>query len=409
MEEGREKNTDLDVIERAWETSKAYQNSTSVQRYDGALDMDRCQTLYNFSHKETEFIFTDMDTKSSDNLRKFIVIPMQVSRRADEVGGNVEVNLILDSKGHDIGIHYIDEDGPHFILSPKLKESNDKILEKFAGRVDERELNEFKPDSLEDIVELAAKGKHIGLANEKEVIDRLEEKKPGTKEKIEDKEDEEQENEKGIEEVPEELRSEIEEICKKSGMKMSDLKQTLTVTHPGTLIDDIDNNKTNVRENGGNVMALRFRNKEAMGGADEIVLVQDGQVLPSDKRNNETIANLMEQNKGNGDTVHDLRDHREDTFKEDVQDILDFAEEKKEILRNGNTPNLEEELQKVDDAALEEIKDLAASMKPQSKEMEEVVKHVEEKKEEEQQQQPSREMPTDDDYFDELGRRKRMR
>ena len=80
---------------------------------------------------------------------------------------------------------------------------------------------------------------------------------------------------------------------------------------------------------------MRFRNKEAAGGADEVVLVQDGQILPEDKRNNATMANLMEQNKGNGTKVHDFRDNREEDFKEDVQDILDFAEEKKEILRNG--------------------------------------------------------------------------
>lgn len=427
MEEGRAI-TDLNVVERAWETSKAYQNSNSVQRYNGALDMDRCETVYNMVQKE----FKNLDTKSSDNLRKYIKIPMQVGRRAEELGGNVEVDLILDSKGHDIGIKYIDENGPHFILSPKIKESNEKILEKFEKVVEEKDLEEFRPNSFEDVVELMAKGKNIGLTNEKEVLERLEERKPGSKNDIKDKQEEldkqdeldeeerdENESEKGMDEIPEEQKSEIAEICKKTGRKMSDLKQSLTITHPGTIIDDIDNDKTNIDEFGGEVLALRFRNKEAAGGADEVVLIQDGQVLPEDKRNNAIMSNLMEQNKGNGIKVHDFRDNREEDFKEDVQDILDFAEEKKQMLRSGNTPNLEEELKKVDEVAMNDIKDLAESMKPQSKEMENVVNYVEDKKEEveEEEEKETKEeektednsKQTDDDFFDELGRRRRLR
>ena len=257
-----------------------------------------------------------------------------------------------------------------FMLSDKIKANNDKILS--TGNLDkvftkEQLEEEFGIKSLEDVVDKVSKGKHIGLLNGKEVVDRMSGKQP------EDKSDQEKDEEKALEEVPEEMRGTIAEICKKTGMNISDLKQTLTIRNPETLIDDIENNKTRVDKNGGEVIALRFRNKEAGTGPDEIILVQGENILPRDEKNNEILTNIMEQNKGNGIKVDNFEDNREEEFKEAVQKILDEAEEKKQMLMSaGETENLEEELQKVDNAANEQIEDLVASMKPQSKEMEKV-------------------------------------
>lgn len=367
----RDINSDLGLLERAMETSKAYQNSNFVRKYDGSLDMNKAETLHHYVNKnDLQFAGISKDAKDSDELRRYIVIPMQISKNKDELGGNVTVLLILDPKGHDVGIQYEDETGKKFMLSDKIKANNDKILS--AGNLDkvftkEQLEEEFGIKSLEDVVDKVSKGKHIGLLNGKEVVDRMSGKQP------EDKSDQEKDEEKALEEVPEEMRGTIAEICKKTGMNISDLKQTLTIRNPETLIDDIENNKTRVDKNGGEVIALRFRNKEAGTGPDEIILVQGENILPRDEKNNEILTNIMEQNKGNGIKVDNFEDNREEEFKEAVQKILDEAEEKKQILMSaGETENLEEELQKVDNAANEQIEDLVASMKPQSKEMEKV-------------------------------------
>jgi hypothetical protein len=367
----RDINSDLGLLERAMETSKAYQNSNFVRKYDGSLDMNKAETLHHYVNKnDLQFAGISKDAKDSDELRRYIVIPMQISKNKDELGGNVTVLLILDPKGHDVGIQYEDETGKKFMLSDKIKANNDKILS--AGNLDkvftkEQLEEEFGIKSLEDVVDKVSKGKHIGLLNGKEVVDRMSGKQP------EDKSDQEKDEEKALEEVPEEMRGTIAEICKKTGMNISDLKQTLTIRNPETLIDDIENNKTRVDKNGGEVIALRFRNKEAGTGPDEIILVQGENILPRDEKNNEILTNIMEQNKGNGIKVDNFEDNREEEFKEAVQKILDEAEEKKQILMSaGETENLEEELQKVDNVANEQIEDLVASMKPQSKEMEKV-------------------------------------
>ncbi len=367
----RDINSDLGLLERAMETSKAYQNSNFVRKYDGSLDMNKAETLHHYVNKnDLQFAGISKDAKDSDELRRYIVIPMQISKNKDELGGNVTVLLILDPKGHDVGIQYEDETGKKFMLSDKIKANNDKILS--TGNLDkvftkEQLEEEFGIKSLEDVVDKVSKGKHIGLLNGKEVVDRMSGKQP------EDKSDQEKDEEKALEEVPEEMRGTIAEICKKTGMNISDLKQTLTIRNPETLIDDIENNKTRVDKNGGEVIALRFRNKEAGTGPDEIILVQGENILPRDEKNNEILTNIMEQNKGNGIKVDNFEDNREEEFKEAVQKILDEAEEKKQILMSaGETENLEEELQKVDNVANEQIEDLVASMKPQSKEMEKV-------------------------------------
>jgi hypothetical protein len=367
----RDINSDLGLLEKAMETSKAYQNSNFVRKYDGSLDMNKAETLHHYVNKnDLQFAGISKDAKDSDELRRYIVIPMQISKNKDELGGNVTVLLILDPKGHDVGIQYEDETGKKFMLSDKIKANNDKILS--TGNLDkvftkEQLEEEFGIKSLEDVVDKVSKGKHIGLLNGKEVVDRMSGKQP------EDKSDQEKDEEKALEEVPEEMRGTIAEICKKTGMNISDLKQTLTIRNPETLIDDIENNKTRVDKNGGEVIALRFRNKEAGTGPDEIILVQGENILPRDEKNNEILTNIMEQNKGNGIKVDNFEDNREEEFKEAVQKILDEAEEKKQMLMSaGETENLEEELQKVDNAANEQIEDLVASMKPQSKEMEKV-------------------------------------
>lgn len=367
----RDINSDLGLLEKAMETSKAYQNSNFVRKYDGSLDMNKAETLHHYVNKnDLQFAGISKDAKDSDELRRYIVIPMQISKNKDELGGNFTVLLILDPKGHDVGIQYEDETGKKFMLSDKIKANNDKILS--TGNLDkvftkEQLEEEFGIKSLEDVVDKVSNGKHIGLLNGKEVVDRMSGKQP------EDKSDQEKDEEKALEEVPEEMRGTIAEICKKTGMNISDLKQTLTIRNPETLIDDIENNKTRVDKNGGEVIALRFRNKEAGTGPDEIILVQGENILPRDEKNNEILTNIMEQNKGNGIKVDNFEDNREEEFKEAVQKILDEAEEKKQMLMSaGETENLEEELQKVDNAANEQIEDLVASMKPQSKEMEKV-------------------------------------
>ena len=329
----RDINSDLGLLERAMETSKAYQNSNFVRKYDGSLDMNKAETLHHYVNKnDLQFAGISKDAKDSDELRRYIVIPMQISKNKDELGGNVTVLLILDPKGHDVGIQYEDETGKKFMLSDKIKANNDKILS--AGNLDkvftkEQLEEEFGIKSLEDVVDKVSKGKHIGLLNGKEVVDRMSGKQP------EDKSDQEKDEEKALEEVPEEMRGTIAEICKKTGMNISDLKQTLTIRNPETLIDDIENNKTRVDKNGGEVIALRFRNKEAGTGPDEIILVQGENILPRDEKNNEILTNIMEQNKGNGIKVDNFEDNREEEFKEAVQKILDEAEEKKQILMSA--------------------------------------------------------------------------
>ena len=131
------------------------------------------------------------------------------------------------------------------------------------------------------------------------------------------------------------MYNDIYKICIENELNPKDLKQSLTIVDPSALISQIDNSITDVRENGGEVTVLRFKNKEAGANTDRIFMVQGGQLLRADEANDQKMSELMEEHKGNGVKVEDFEDTRMEELEAKLAKLQEeYAEKKAQIEKN---------------------------------------------------------------------------
>ena len=339
-------NTILSPMEQAWTFAKVDMNSNYFKEFKGLSNMNRVRTLYDY-YKAQDFRegeIKDGDLKDSDKTKNYFVITMD-----DPTGrsANGTIDLIVDASGHDVAITYVGDDGVKFEISPDIIKNNAEMLKNLDLGINMNPSDVAKmmaPKDMDALVREIEKHDTVAMRSSDDAKVRADEydKERATNATIDAKEKGREEKEAEIDaelkensDIPQEMYSDIHKICMENDLNPKDLKQSLTIVDPGELIGQIDNSITDVRENGGEVTVLRFKNKEAGAGADRIFMVQGGQLLRADEKNDQKMSELMEEHKGNGVKVEDFEDTRIEELEARLQALQEEYQAKKDQIEQN--------------------------------------------------------------------------
>ena len=343
-------NTILSPIEQAWTIAKVDMNSNYFKEFGKNSNMNMVRTLYDYykAHEFTDGKRHDSDLKDSDKTKNYFVITIDDPTGRSENG---TIDLIVDATGHDVAITYLGEDGQKFEISPDIIKNNAEMLGMLDFAVDMNPTDIAKmiaPKDMEELVREIEKNDTVAMRSKDDAKNRADDydKKEGSQIRLEAEKDAEardaeiDEELKENSDIPEEMYGEIYKICIENDLNPSDLKQSLTIVDPKEVMSQIDNTHTQVRENGGEVTVLRFRNKEMGTSADKIFMVQNGEMLKSDEGNDQKMTELMEEHKGNGVKVENFEDTRLVELEARLENLLQEYNEKKEQI-DQNFDNVE--------------------------------------------------------------------
>ena len=370
-------NTILSPMEQAWTFAKVDMNSNYFKEFKGLSNMNRVRTLYDY-YKGKDFReceIKDGDLKDSDKTKNYFVITMD-----DPTGrsANGTIDLIVDSTGHDVAITYVGDDGVKFEISPDIIKNNAEMLKNLELGINMNPSDVAKmmaPKDMDALIKEIEKHDTVAMRSSDDAKVRVDEydREKATNVTIDAKEKGREEKEVEIDtelkensDIPQEMYSDIHKICMENDLNPKDLKQSLTIVDPGELIGQIDNSITDIRENGGEVTVLRFKNKEAGAGADRIFMVQGGQLLRADEKNDQKMSELMEEHKGNGVKVEDFEDTRIEELEVRLKALQEEYQAKKDqIEQNYHDVELTDTFtaEKRDLACEESINNLKATYK----------------------------------------------
>lgn len=343
-------NTILSPMEQAWTFAKVDMNSNYFKEFGKNSNMNRVRTLYDY-YKSQDFRDgrnNDSDLKDSDKTKNYFVITIDDPTGRSENG---TIDLIVDATGHDVAITYVGEDGQKLEISPKILENNAEMLDGLNFGIDMSSADIAKliaPKDMEELVRQIEKYDTIAMRSTNDAKERADEydgssraqvaveaeKKDETKD-AEEKEAEVDAELKENSDIPQEMYSDIYKICIENDLNPRDLKQSLTIIDPGELISQIDNSRTEVRENGGEVTVLRFKNKEMGAAADRVFMVQGGNLLKADEANDSKMSELMESHKGNGVKIEDFEDTRMEELEARLENLrAEYESKKQQIEKN---------------------------------------------------------------------------
>ena len=427
------------IVEQAWSSALIKTNSTNFKKTGEIGDVENVRSFSQYLKEPGSFATKiDMERRMDDKLKKYLVMTVvDKNHRSDD--GNVD--LLTDNKGHDIAMIYIKDENLVVEVSPEVLKNNKAFLGQAAisndgSKIEIGNLEELskimEPDSIEKIIEQIEKYDSVKMRSRDDARNRVKDLPEKDKEKADvggdldkGKDTKAEEEKKAEEKSEEELEQEAEEagisgetdldvivkICKENGLSPADIKQTLTVVDPATIEND-ENNRTNVNSNGGMVLMLRFKNKEAGTGPDDIYMVQDGKMLPSDKIDNEKMTEIMTQNEGNPQ-VHALDDDRvEDVLEELIQIELEYQEQL-ELINSTNAENKEEMMETIEVKYKGKVRECIRNHNPEidgHEEIENIAKErIENKKEkvEEEEEEEEKEEEEEIKAFEVPGQRKR--
>jgi hypothetical protein len=370
--------SDLGFFEQAWSSALIKTNSTNFKNSGEIGDMEDVRTFSQYL-KELESFGTkvDLDKRMDDKLKKYLVMTVDdKDHRSDENVG--KVNLLTDEKGYDIAMIYIKNENIVVEVSPEVLKNNNAFLGKATISNDgtKKEVEDFneltkimEPNSVKKIVEQIEKYDSIKIRSRDDARNRIKGLSEEEKEKVDVAGDLKNSNDDKESKSEEELEKEAEEsnlgvtsdldlivkICKENDLNPSDIKQTLSVVDPAT-IENTDENKTNVDPNGGMVLMLRLKNKEAGVGPDNVYVIQNGKLLPSNSIDNDKMSEIMKQNEGNNE-VHELDDDRVEKVLEEIVETRLEYEQQIDTINSSNAENKEEMLGKASEIAKDKIDD----------------------------------------------------
>lgn len=428
----------LSTVEKAWNLAKVSMNSTNFKRFGENADLERVQTLYDYCKNQTlrDGQLRDSDALEDDKLRNYFVVTVD-----DPTGMSADgkVDLIVDAKGHDIAITYVGDDGVKFEISPEIIKNNGKMLEnlKFAVDMNPQDIAKLiSPKDMDQLIREIHKNDTVAMRSvddaknraddydkdEKRAKVKLDAKEKGEVDKDEqEKRKEMDEQMKNNKDIPQNMYSDIMKICMENDLNPNDLKQSLTVKEPASIMNQIDNSKTMIKENGGEVTMLRFKNKEIGSNADRVFMVQGGQLLRADEANDAKMTEIMEDHKGNGDKITNLEDTRLENLKAELEAEKEkYLAEREEIEMEAKSyegrmskediaANKAHRISELDARYSKDVTEICDSYAPpKTEEIAEMEEDTIEEAEEEAEQQTEAEY-TDDDFFDENGKRKRPR
>lgn len=258
----------FDLIGKAWNTAKIYGGSNAVKKYDAIIESDSLKTLGEFVRDPKKMIETrgiDFDEKADDRLQKYNVVKITPTKKLDEVENPLEMYLITDEHGHDIGIYEITEKGPKFRLADNIAKHNARIAGNFQGQAREILENKYNINSMEKLIEKLSKDEKIALTSKEQGKQdiRREYESQGNFVESSQKElsSEEQDEQKALESIPTDMRAEVVEVARKRGIQ---IKEILIVNNPKQLASKLDDNRKNqISEYGGPVILIRAKARKS--------------------------------------------------------------------------------------------------------------------------------------------------
>lgn len=322
-----EDKSSFDIVGKAWNTAKIYGGSNAVKKYDAVVESDSLVTLGDFVRDPKKMIETrgiDFDEKADDRLQKYNVVKITPTRKLDEVENPLEMYLITDEHGHDIGIYEVTEKGPKFRLADNILKHNNRIAEKFQGQAKDILKSQYKIENMETLVEKLSKGEEISLSSINQAKRNIKEgySKKGiiTENSEEELSPEEQEEQNALAAIPADMRGEAAEFAENHGLKV---KEILVVDSPKELSNEIDNRENQISEYGGPVILIRANHGGADSLGDDVYAFQDGHGVQSEK-NDDMLENLMKQHKDEG-AVKSLNDDEGDNLEQELASIMEEA------------------------------------------------------------------------------------
>ena len=329
-----EDRSSFDLIGKAFNIAKIYSGSNTVNKLDAIIEAESLSTLGDFVRDPRNMIETkgiDFDEKSDDRLQKYNIVKITPTKHLDDLENPMEIYLITDEHGHDIGTYEVTENGPVFKLSSKIQEHNETIQGRFRGQAKDILENKYKIESLETLVEKLSKGENIALVSEQQAKRDInnEYTEQGMKFESDSMDEISNEDQDALDSIPADMRGEAVEFAKQHELKVKDI---LIVDSPKELAGEIDNRDNQVSEYGGPVILIRANHGGADSLGDDVYAFQDGHAIQSQK-NDDILENLMNQHQGEGQ-VKSLNDDEGDNLEQEVVKLMTDAiakiEEKQE-------------------------------------------------------------------------------
>lgn len=226
-----------------------------------------------------------LDLMDDEKLAKKFVIPVTLPN-----GQQIEV--IVNKDGQDEACIYRDEAGTEreFQLTPRMKEViKSSAPENLKDFISPKEIEKsLCPNNLDDYAEKVQKDELVPKS-EKQALEIIHQKN-----KSFDLESEKEDNEKveDNKEVPEEARDIIAKICSENDLDVGELQQVIEVP-PKIISDNLE--RTGIKENGGRVYCLRFKNGENLQGR---VVMAQGENIVDNRTYDDYMTDFMNEHRG---------------------------------------------------------------------------------------------------------------
>jgi len=321
MEEEKKIFNGLSIFEKAWISANAYMNSNEIAKAGGIPQTEKIMTLSDYLRSHPiENLHIDADTKEDDRLKKHYVIPITVTDPGSE-NENVEIYIVVDSKYHDLAVIDRREEGGFRIA--------DSVIDKIKGKINtskivkdglisreelEKELIPSKEFKLKDLTETIAKGEKLEPRDDRDILRRhkvrtgqeVSEKEEEYEEEQLEKEEEKEKEEQILKKIPAKDRDAVVKVCEKTGMKITNLLQSVKVLSAESVADKVD--RENITKRDGPVTILRFKNSSAELGNKIVMFQKEGERIENRDRYNEAMTKLMNEKSKGGVAISTLED-----------------------------------------------------------------------------------------------------
>lgn len=306
-----------------WEASKAYMSSNTVKRYDAIIENQSVQSLGTYLQTHpADFFGISNETKSDEKLQKYSIMKLTPTRRLGEIENASEMYLITDEQGHDIGTYQMTDRGPVFKLSPKIQESNEKIISQFPGAGKEILEHRFEVKTMEQLAEKLAKDEKIALYSKEQAQDEIEDAYAEKGMAIDDGSDQDPEEEKAIDSIPADMRGQVVELCRDKGIQ---IKEVLVVDCPQCIDEEMVNGTNHIKPDGEPIIMIQAKSGDAGQLSDDLYMFQGETEIPNVDADKDRMLELMQQHKGEG-TVPELTDTTEDDIRLKIENQIELAE-----------------------------------------------------------------------------------
>lgn len=318
-------------------------NFGEMSRKNGAADTQNIMTLSDYMKKENPDKLKNWNPELRDDnkLMTTYVVPMTMPN-------GERIDIVVNSKGHDIAQIYINEDPKNrFHLDDSVK---DKIRMMTEGAIDKNKAyeREFIPKNLDELAEKISKDELVPKTQED-----VKERKQKADSRAVEKEQSSEEEEKTVEEVAKELGvppTAIESFCKDNNINQNRIKGSNIIQNTSKLQRQLGTKLD--APIGASVIALRVdgvdgKNKLAVVGLDGATL-DFNETHSGERDEDELLADICPEG-ANGTIEQETDENIKDEI-ELEQDNGDKIEYEANVNKEGNIEYFQERFNKIKDA-----------------------------------------------------------